>query len=123
MVNVSSFEKHSSNQVSVNTAHLSLQFWRAFAIGQYDRIVAPCGLQIGLDLFLPRARPRCVVTLRDSDAAVPEEYRNSVEGYASEKQLDGERIPESVGMTCRHLRQFKEPLKPALPFSFGASHG
>src|SRR5438094_10105902 len=107
MLNVSSFEKHSNNQVSVNTAHLSLQFWRAFAIGQYDRIVAPCGLQIGLDLFLPRARPRCVVTLRDSDAAVPEERRNSRERYASEKQHDGARIPESLGRTYRHHPHYK----------------
>src|SRR5438034_49687 len=105
MVNVSSFEKHSSNQVSVNTAHLSLQFWRAFAIGQYDRIVAPCGLQIGLDLFLPRARPRCVVTLRDSDAAVPEEYRNSVEGRSEEHTSE---LQSHSDLVCRLLLEKKK---------------
>jgi hypothetical protein len=61
------------------------------------------------------------VALCNADATVPEKHGNSIERYASEKKLHGERIPESVSVAGRHLCEFKEPLKPSLPFSFSAS--
>ncbi len=62
---------------SVDLTGFRLQFWCTFPISEHDRIVAPSGLQIGLDLLLSRARPRCVVALCNADAAVPQEYGNS----------------------------------------------
>ena len=39
----------------------------------YQRIVVPGGPEIGLNLFLARTRPRCVVAFCDADAAVARE--------------------------------------------------
>jgi len=64
---------------SVDLPRFSLQLRCTFAVGEDERIITPNGLQIGLDLLLSRARPRCVVALCNADAAVPQEYGNSIE--------------------------------------------
>ena len=53
--------------------------------GEHNGIVAPSGLQISLDLFLSRARPRCIVALRNSDIAMAKKHGNSIEGNAREQ--------------------------------------
>ena len=53
---------------------------------------------------------------------MPEEYGNSIERDTGEQQLHGESIAESMRMAGSHFRKFKEPLKPSLPFSFGAAN-
>jgi len=69
---------------SVNLARLPLHLRRTLSIGEHDRIVAPSGPQISLDLFLSGARPRCVVPLCNADATVSEKYGNPIEWHASE---------------------------------------
>lgn len=49
----------------------------------YHRIVAPSRAEIGLDLLLPRAPPRRLVTYRDANADIPRKDRDSVERDAS----------------------------------------
>lgn len=68
---------------SVDRTRFSLQLGWTFTVSEHDRIIAPGGLQIGLDLLLSRPRPRCVVALCDTDATVTEKYGNSIERNAS----------------------------------------
>ena len=92
---------------SIDPASLPLQFWCALGIGQNDWIVVPCGLQVGLDLFLARASPGCVVTLCDSYAAVPKEYGDPIERHAGEQKHHSEGIAESMRVAVWHLRELE----------------
>lgn len=77
---------------SVDLTRFSLQLRCALPVGEHNWIIAPSGLQISPDLFLSRARPRCIVALRNSDTAVAKKHGNSIEGDAREQQFHGERI-------------------------------
>src|SRR6266436_266902 len=49
---------------SVDLTRFSLQLRCAVPVGKHNGIIAPSGLQISLDLFLSRARPRRIVALQ-----------------------------------------------------------
>lgn len=108
-----------SGTQSIYPARLPLQLWCALAIGQDDWIVAPRGLQVGLDLFLARASPGSVVTLCNSYTAVSKQYGDPIEGNTGEQKLHGEGIAESVSVSVRHFGQLIESLQSPLPFAFG----
>src|SRR5215469_3559771 len=75
----------------------------------------PSASNIGLQLFLTRSNPRCVVLLGDAHTLMPQQNRDTFNRHTGKKQFHGKRIAESMGVPVRNTGKNKESFQTFLP--------
>jgi hypothetical protein len=72
--------------------------WCPLRLEESNGILAPGAREIGLDLFLPRLRPGCVVLLGHAYALMAEEHGDAIHRHAGAEEFARESVAKSVGM-------------------------